>query len=78
MEDKKLVIRQSADEDLNRPKLDDTQTFGLWWTLEQRLNDHLKNIWGGIIESAGNAVATFDDQVFIGCAAISLTFVRND
>lgn len=63
VEDKRIVIRQSSDDDLNKAKLTDMQPFGLWWTLEQRLNDHLKNVWGSLAEAAREAINNLSEQV---------------
>eukprot|EP01087_Luapelamoeba_hula_P009577 TRINITY_DN2483_c0_g1_i1.p1 TRINITY_DN2483_c0_g1~~TRINITY_DN2483_c0_g1_i1.p1 ORF type:complete len:656 (+),score=146.25 TRINITY_DN2483_c0_g1_i1:75-2042(+) len=61
-EEKKLMVRQSNDADLNKAKLNDIHTFGLWWTLEQRLNEHLKLKWSTIVASANQAVTNTVDK----------------
>eukprot|EP01060_Flectonema_neradi_P030137 TRINITY_DN4309_c0_g2_i1.p1 TRINITY_DN4309_c0_g2~~TRINITY_DN4309_c0_g2_i1.p1 ORF type:complete len:576 (+),score=102.16 TRINITY_DN4309_c0_g2_i1:49-1776(+) len=42
----KVTVRQSSDTCLeNKQTLTDAVEFGLWWTLEQRLTEHLQQHW---------------------------------
>ena len=51
VKDKHIFIRQTTKRDFTNLGLSDCESFGLWWTLEQRLSEYLQVQWKEI--SAG-------------------------